>query len=118
MNEMRAKKVLVIGLMAVLLLSVLVSAISFYTKSPPPSPSIKQAEAQLNDKINQIIDICTRSLPNGIPACDSQLRDGINKVCESNNKLDACHDGKVSQYYTIRKEAKVTINNKSRTDNQ
>jgi hypothetical protein len=115
---MTAKKVLVIGLMAVLLLSVLVSAISVYTRSSSPSPSIKQAEAQLNDKINQILDICTRSLPNGIPACDNQLRDGINKVCESNNKLDACHDGRVNQYYTIRNEARVTINNNNRTDKQ
>jgi hypothetical protein len=68
------------------------------------SEAIKKA--QLNDKINQIVDICTRSLPNGIPACDSQLRDGINKVCESNNKLDACHDGRVDQYYRIRNQSK------------
>lgn len=108
---MAAKKVLVIGLMAVLLLSVLVSAISFYTRSPAPTPPINPAEA--NDKINRILDICIRSLPNGIPACDDpRLRDGINKVCESNNnKLDACHDGKMDQYYRIRNEAKNTINN-------
>src|SRR3954454_24570422 len=107
---MTAKKVLVIGLMAVLWLSFLVRPISVYTRSSPPAPSIKQAEAQLNDKINQILDICTRSLPNGIPACDNQLRDGINKVYESNNKLDACHDGRVNQYYRIRNESKITIN--------
>jgi hypothetical protein len=32
------------------------------------SEAINQTEA--NDKINRIIDICIRSLPNGIPACD------------------------------------------------
>jgi hypothetical protein len=115
---MAAKKVLVIGLMAVLLLSVLVSAISFYTRSPAPSPPINQAEA--NDKINRILDICIRSLPNGIPACDDpRLRDGIHKVCESNNnKLDACHDGKMDQYYRIRNEAKNTINNNNSSNKQ
>jgi len=60
----------------------------------------KKAEnKQDNVRVNKIVDFCTRSLPNGTPACDNQLRDGINKVCESNNKLDACHDGRVDQYY-------------------
>lgn len=113
---MPAKKVLVIGLMAVLILSVLLSAISFYTRPSSPSPSIK--ESQDNDRVNQIVDFCINSLPNGTLACDNQLRDGINKVCESNNKLDACHDGRVGQYYMIRNQAKITINGNNHTKKQ
>ena len=113
---MHTKKVLVIGLMAVLLLSVLVSAISFYSRSSSPSPSIR--ESQDNDRVNEIVDFCIRTLPNGTAACDNQLRDGVNKVCESNNKLDACHDGRVDQYYRMRNQAKITINENNHTDKQ
>jgi len=99
-----AKKVMVIGLMAVLGSSVLVGA-SLYNRSssnaPPTTIGVNQSE--LNARLNSILDFCLNSLPNGIQACDRQLKNVVTDVCGANNgRLDACHNGKVDQYYVAR----------------
>lgn len=101
---MIAKKAIVIGIMAVLLLSVLVSALSFYTRSPVQSNT--EAELQLNERLNSAVDACLSSLPNGTPECDTLLKIKTEEICKNINKLDVCHDGKVTQYYSIRNETK------------
>jgi hypothetical protein len=99
------KKVMVIGLMAVLGSSVLVGAISLYNRpsstAPPATIGVNQSE--LNARLNSILDFCLNSLPNGIQACDRQLKNLVTEVCAANNgRLDACHNGKVDQYYVAR----------------
>jgi hypothetical protein len=97
------KKAMVIGLMAVLGSSVLVGALSLYNRSSSNAPSTISNQSGLNIRLNTILDFCLRSLPNGIPACDKQLKDLVNQVCAANNgELDACHNGKVDQYYVVR----------------
>ena len=96
------KKILVIVLMAVLASSVLAGASSLFSGRPSPS-SIQQQDT--NTQLNNVVDFCMKSLPNGIPECDSQLREIVNSVCNNNkDNLDACHDGKVDQYYRARAE--------------
>jgi hypothetical protein len=109
-----AKKVMVIGIMAVLASSVLVGAISLYKNSSTSSATIKgnDDKTELNAKVNSVVDFCIKSLPNGRPDCDSQLRDTINQLCiENNEQLDACTNGKVGGYYKTRQEATTKSNN-------
>jgi hypothetical protein len=95
-----AKKAMVIGLMAVLGSSVLVGALSLYNRSSLNAPP---NQSGLNVRLNTILDICLKSLPNGIQACDKQLKDLVTQVRAANNgELDACHNGKVDQYYVAR----------------
>ena len=94
---------MVIGLMAVLGSSVLVGALSLYNRPSSNAPSTISNQSGLNIKLNTVLDFCLRSLPNGNPACDKQLRDLVTQVCAANNgELDACHNGKVDQYYVVR----------------
>ena len=97
---MKAKKVIVIGLMAVLVLSVTLSAITFYSRQTP-SNAIQSMEG-LNAAVNAAVKQCIDSLPAGTPDCDSQLKDSIANLCAKDSSLDACHDGKVDQYYKAR----------------
>ena len=97
---MKAKKVIVIGLMAVLVLSVTLSAITFYSRQTP-SNAIQSREG-LNAAVNAAVKQCIDSLPSGTPDCDSQLKDSIANLCAKDSSLDACHDGKVDQYYKAR----------------
>jgi hypothetical protein len=98
-----AKKAMVIGLMAVLGSSVLVGALSLYNRSSLSAPPTISNQSGLNVRLNTILDFCLKSLPNGIQACDKQLKDLIAQVCAANNgELDACHNGKVDQYYVAR----------------
>ncbi|PWU82750.1 MAG: hypothetical protein DLM72_00100 [Candidatus Nitrosopolaris wilkensis] len=100
-----AKKVMVIGLMAVLGSSVLVGAVSLYNRSSSnaPATTIGLNQSELNARLNSILDFCLNSLPNGIQACDRQLKNVVTDVCTANNgRLDACHNGKVDQYYVAR----------------
>jgi hypothetical protein len=98
-----AKKAMAIGLMAVLGSSVLVVALSLYNRSSSNAPSTISNQSGLNIRLNTILEFCMRSLPNGIPACDKQLKDLVTQVCTANNgELDACHNGKVDQYYVVR----------------
>jgi hypothetical protein len=99
-----AKKVMVIGLMAVLGSSVLVGAVSLYNRSSSSAPTtIGVNQSELNARLNSILDFCLNSLPNGLQACDRQLKNLVTEVCAANNgRLDACHNGKVDQYYVAR----------------
>jgi hypothetical protein len=97
-----SKKILVIVLMIVLASSVLVGASSLFSGRPSPR-SIQQQDT--NTQLNNVVDFCMKSLPNGIPECDNQLRDLVNSICNSNDNkdnLDACHNGRVDQYYKVR----------------
>ncbi|MGB7953995.1 MAG: hypothetical protein WCF23_08435 [Candidatus Nitrosopolaris sp.] len=98
------KKVMVIGLMAVLGSSVLVGAVSLYNRSSSNAPTtIGVNQSELNARLNSILDFCLNSLPNGLQACDRQLKNVVTEVCAANNgALDACHNGKVDQYYVAR----------------
>ena len=100
---MKAKKIVVIGLMAVLVLSVTLSAISFYTRQPSPSNAI-QSKEELNSAVNAAVKHCIDSLPAGTPDCDSKLKDSITSLCTQDSELDACRDGKVEQYYKARQQ--------------
>ena len=102
---MKAKKLVVIGLMGVLVLSVTLSALTFYARQPSPSSAIRSRE-QLNSVINAAVKQCIDSLPAGNPDCDAHLKDTVANVCAQDNGLDACHDGKVDQYYKARPQAK------------
>jgi hypothetical protein len=95
---------MVIGLMAVLGSSVLVGAVSLYNRSSSSAPTtIGVNQSELNARLNSILDFCLNSLPNGIQACDRQLKNLVTEVCAANNgRLDACHNGKVDQYYVAR----------------
>lgn len=100
---MKAKKVIVIGLMAVLVLSVTLSAITFYSRRPSPSNAVQSRE-ELNSVVNAAVKHCIDSLPAGTPDCDSQLRDSVAGLCAQDSGLDACRDGKVDQYYRARQQ--------------
>jgi hypothetical protein len=91
----------------------LATAISSYTRSTTTTKEDQIRE--LNRKVNGIVDFCMNSLPNGIPECDNRLKVIMNEVCSTsiNNNLDACHNGRVDQYYRVRGEVKMTGNKTS-----
>jgi peptidoglycan hydrolase CwlO-like protein len=100
--KISGKKILVIVIMVVLASSVVAGATSLFNRS-------NNSQVLLNDRINNAVDSCLKSLPKGTPACDGQLGPALNKICseENNNnnnngQLDACHNGKVAQYYKVR----------------
>ena len=94
---------MVIGLMVVPGSSVLVGAVSLYNRSSSNAPHmIEVNQSQINARLNIVLDFCMKSLPNGIQACDKQLKDVVTQVCANNVELDACHNGKVDQYYKAR----------------
>ena len=105
MTRMIAKRAIVIGIMAVFLLSVLVSALSFYSRSPVQSNT--EAELRLNERLNGAVDACLSSLPSGTPECDNLLKIKTEEICKSINKLDVCHDGKITQYIRLEMKQKV-----------
>jgi hypothetical protein len=48
-----------------------------------------ETRLQLNPGLNSILDLCLKSLPNGI---HSVIKDLVTQVCAANNgELDACH---------------------------
>jgi|SRR5215475_3151964 len=100
------KKILVIVLMAVLASSVIAGASTLFRGgSSPPTPQV-----DINNRLNNVVDYCLMSLPNGIPECDNQLREIVTAVCSNNNNhnsLDACHDDKVNLYYKIRANGSI-----------
>jgi hypothetical protein len=95
-----AKIAVVIGLMVVLGSSVLVGAISLYNRSSSNVPAVN--ESQINARLNGVVDFCMKSLPVGIKSCDNQLKNLVSQICASIGVLDACHNGKVDQYYNTR----------------
>jgi hypothetical protein len=101
---MSGKKILVIIIMVVLISSVVAGAVSFFNTSQTSSSNNKN-NAFLNARLNQVVDFCIRSLPNGTAACDNQLLPIVNKICAEDAArpmIDACTDGKVLQYYKVR----------------
>jgi hypothetical protein len=97
------KKILVIIIMVVLISSVVAGAVSFFNK--PQTSSNNNNNAFLNARLNQVVDFCMRSLPNGTSACDNQLLPVVNEICSQDAAkamIDACTDGKVVQYYKAR----------------
>jgi hypothetical protein len=98
------KKILVIIIMAVLISSVVAGAVSFFNRSST-SPNSGNNNALLNDKLNEVVNFCLRSLPNGTSVCDNQLLTVVNKICgqdDAKQVIDVCSDGKVAQYYNTR----------------
>lgn len=93
---MKIKQVIVVSLGAVLVLSVVLSAVSF----SPPAPSVTRE--QLNSELNGLVNECMQTLPDGLPQCDDQLRTIVTSLCEQEPSLDACSDGRVAEYYMIR----------------
>lgn len=102
------KKILVIIIMVVLISSVVAGAASFFNKPPTSSNNSNNNNnnnAFLNARLNQVVDFCMRSLPNGTSACDNQLLPVVNEICgqdDAKAMIDACTDGKVLQYYKAR----------------
>jgi hypothetical protein len=63
----------------------------------------KATHPDTNERLNNVVDFCINSLPNGTAACDNQLVPVLNKLCnESQQTLDACQNGKVAQYQKVR----------------
>jgi len=101
---MSGKKILVIIIMAVLISSVVAGAVSFFNRSST-SPNNGNNNALLNDRLNEVVNFCLRSLPNGTFVCDNQLLTVVNKICgqdDAKQVIDVCSDGKVAQYYNTR----------------
>lgn len=85
--------------MAVLVLSVTLSTLTFYSRRPSSSV---QTGSDLNSQVNAMVSGCIQSLPDGRPECDSQLKEIVAQLCQQDSSLDACTDGKVQQYYQAR----------------
>jgi Na+-transporting NADH:ubiquinone oxidoreductase subunit NqrC len=99
------KKILVIIIMVVLISSVVAGAASFFNKPQTSSNNNNNNNAFLNARLNQVVDFCMTSLPNGTSACDNQLLPVLNEICGQDGAkamIDACTDGKVLQYYKAR----------------
>lgn len=100
---MKSKKILVIIIIVVLVSSVVAGSASLFNRSSNNDVSA------LNARINSAVSSCMQSLPTGTPTCDTQLGSVIERICSPQNtneqqrsQIDACHDGKVLQYYQIR----------------
>jgi len=99
------KRILVVVIMGILVSSVIAGAVSYFNRSSKTTAPTNQT--LLNSRINNVVDFCLNSLPMGTSACDSQLGPILEKICGGENKniqqsLDACHNGKVIQYYKVR----------------
>jgi hypothetical protein len=102
--KMSGKRILVIIIMVVLISSVVAGAVTLFNRSSTSANNSNDA-ALLNARLNEFVNLCMRSLPNGTSVCDNQLLPVVSKICaESNAKqvIDACSDGKVVQYYKNR----------------
>ena len=91
--------------MVVLISSVVAGAVSFFNKPQTSNNNNNNNNAFLNARLNQVVDFCMRSLPNGTSACDNQLLPVVNEICSQDAAkaiIDACTDGKVLQYYKAR----------------
>ena len=118
--KVSGKKILVIVIMAVLVSSVIAGAASLFNRSATTTTNNNQT--LLNARINNVVNFCINSLPNGTSACDNQLGPVVNRICSEDlnarQALDSCHDGKITQYYKTRndeitKRSAVVGNNNS-----
>ena len=111
------KRILVVVIMVILVSSVIAGAASYFNRSSTTTAPTNQT--LLNSRINSVVDFCLKSLPMGTSACDSQLGPVLDKICGENKNiqqsLDACHNGKVIQYYKVRNnevpKRKILVNN-------
>jgi hypothetical protein len=108
--RLSGKRILVIIIMGVLVSSIVAGAMSYFNRSSSTA-NINNNNNQilLNERVNNIVDFCINSLPNGTTTCDNRLGPLLNKICNGENNtaqqsLDACHDGKVAQYYKVRND--------------
>ena len=112
------KRILVIVIMGILVSSVVAGAVSYFNRSSITTANNNQT--LLNARINNVVDFCLKSLPNGTSVCDSQLGPVLARICSNvQQPFTACHDGKVLEYYKIRNSEiakRSAIANKS-TDN-
>jgi len=104
--RLSGKRILVIIIMAVLISSIVAGAMSYFNRS---SSTANNNQILLNERVNNIVGFCINSLPNGTTTCDNRLGPLLNKICNGENNtaqqsLDACHDGKVAQYYKVRND--------------
>jgi hypothetical protein len=105
--------------MDILVSSVVAGVVSYFNRSSTTTAPTNQT--LLNSRINNVVDFCLKSLPNGTSACDSQLGPILDKICGENKNiqqsLDACHKGKVIQYYKVRnnevQKRKILVSNSS-----
>lgn len=93
--------------MGVLVSSIVAGAMSYFNRSS--STANNNNQILLNERVNNIVDFCINSLPNGTTTCDDRLGPLLNKICNGENNtaqqsLNACHDGKVEQYYKVRND--------------
>jgi c-di-AMP phosphodiesterase-like protein len=103
------KRIAVIVIMAILVSSVVAGAVSDFNRSTTTTNN----QASLNARIDNVVDFCLKSLPVGTSPCDSQLGPVLNRICSAENTqqtLDACHDGKVTQYYKVRNNEIAKVN--------
>ncbi|MGI0011051.1 MAG: hypothetical protein ACREAE_06605 [Nitrosopumilaceae archaeon] len=92
-----------------------IAATSLYSLTTP-TQKVQQATEDVNVSLNNMIDLCVKTLPNGLPQCDISLREQVRKSCEqSNNKLDACNDDRVDNYYMVRAN---TVSVTTQNDNE
>lgn len=87
--------------MSILVLSVTLSAASYFSRRPNASNRISSRD-ELNVALNAAVQDCLASLPNGTETCDTRLEDSVRNLCAQDGQLDACTDGKVEQYYKAR----------------
>jgi flagellar basal body-associated protein FliL len=113
----KSKKILVIILMVALVSSVAAGAASLFNR-----PSNNDVLA-LNARINGAVNSCMQTLPAGTTTCDTQLGSLVDKICnpqstneQQRSQIDACHDGKVLQYYKIRNAEIVKTRNRLMTN--
>ena len=104
--RLSGKRILVIIIMGVLVSSIVAGAMSYFNRS---SSTANNNQILLNERVNNIVDFCINSLPNGTTTCDNRLGPLLNKICNGENNtaqqsLDACHDGKMAQYYKVRND--------------
>jgi|SRR5437763_9703125 hypothetical protein len=121
--KVSGKKILVIVIMAVLVSSVIAGAASLFNRSATTTTTTtNNNQTLLNARINNVVNFCINSLPNGTSACDNQLGPVVNRICSEDinarQALDSCHDGKITQYYKTRndeitKRSAVVGNNNS-----
>lgn len=98
------KRILVIVIIiAVVLVSLVIAgAVSIFNKSSPKTANYND-KMYLNATLNNVVNFCIKSLPNGTALCDNKLGSIINEICHDvQQSLDVCHNGKVAQYYKLR----------------
>jgi hypothetical protein len=76
--------------------------------NPELEAEIRETTLQLNAATNALVDECLKTLPSGSPSCET-MKSTISEACQTaSNQLDACNDGRVEQYYTIRNTASMS----------